>query len=87
MNRSQLIEMTARRAAEHADGRELDAQEIDQVLDTLFGTVEHPGTIAEALKSRQTVALGSFGSFHAADGAAAFRPGKALTEYLRDETG
>ncbi|MFJ7149096.1 hypothetical protein ACIQVT_12980 [Streptomyces sp. NPDC100445] len=86
MDRSRLIEMTARRAAEHPGGRQFAAQDVDEVLEALFGTVEHPGTIAEALKDQQTVTLGSFGSFHAGDGAAAFRPGRALTEYLRDET-
>ncbi|MEU2222130.1 hypothetical protein [Streptomyces sp. NPDC018347] len=87
MDRSRLIETTARRAAGHPDGRQFGPQDIGRVLDALFGTVEHPGTIAEALKARQTVTLGSFGSFHAGDGTAAFRPGKALTEYLRDEIG
>ncbi|MFI0191251.1 hypothetical protein [Streptomyces sp. NPDC017086] len=87
MDKSRLIEITARRAAEHPGGRQFAEQDIGHVLDTLFGTTEHPGTIAEALRDQQTVALGSFGSFHADDGTAAFRPGKALTEYLRGETG
>ncbi|GGW60298.1 hypothetical protein GCM10010503_41990 [Streptomyces lucensis JCM 4490] len=88
MDKARLTEVTARRTAQYSDGRQFAAEDVDQVLDALFGTVEHPGTIAEALKAQQTVALGSFGSFHATDdGAAAFRPGKALTEYLRDETG
>lgn len=87
MDKSQLIEMTARRAAEHADGRQPTVEEVDRILDALFGTMEYPGSIAEALKARQTVVLGSFGSFHSADGAAAFRPGKALAEYLQDQVG
>ncbi|MBJ6641721.1 hypothetical protein H4K36_34995 [Streptomyces sp. DHE7-1] len=87
MDKPKLIEATARRHAERADGGDLDADGIGRVVDTLFGTVEHAGTIAEALKTQETVTLGSFGSFHVADGTASFRPGKALTEYLRDQTG
>ncbi|MEU2062463.1 hypothetical protein [Streptomyces sp. NPDC013455] len=87
MNKAQLIGMTARRAAELPGGRQLAPEDIDRVLETLFGTVEHPGTIAEALKADETVDLGSFGSFHTADGTAAFRPGRALSEYLQDQVG
>ncbi|MGW5327630.1 HU family DNA-binding protein [Streptomyces sp. NPDC004014] len=87
MDKSKLIEMTARRQAERAAGEQLGTDEVGRVLDTLFGTVEHAETIAEVLKAQETVTLGSFGSFHVADGTAAFRPGKALTEYLRDQTG
>ncbi|MGQ4417709.1 HU family DNA-binding protein [Streptomyces sp. SAS_269] len=87
MDKSKLTEMTARRQAERADGGKLAADDIGRILDTIFGTVEHAGTIAEALKAQETVTLGSFGSFHVADGAATFRPGKALTEYLQDQTG
>ncbi|MFD7304079.1 HU family DNA-binding protein [Streptomyces pharetrae] len=86
MDKSQLTEMTARRAADSSDGRELTGDDISRVLDLLFGSVEQAGTIAEALKGREVVTLGSFGSFQAADGVASFRPGTALTEYLRDQT-
>ncbi|MEU6404255.1 hypothetical protein [Streptomyces sp. NPDC046985] len=87
MDRSQLVEMTARRAAEQPAGRQVAVEDVDRILDALFGTVERPGSIAEALRARETVALGSFGSFRADDEAAAFRPGRALAEYLRDEVG
>ncbi|CAL9633930.1 hypothetical protein SUDANB176_06159 [Streptomyces sp. enrichment culture] len=86
MDKSQLTEMTARRAADGPDGRQLTADVISRVLDLLFGTVEQAGTIAEALKARESVTLGSFGSFQAADGVATFRPGMALTEYLQEQT-
>ncbi|GGT00096.1 hypothetical protein [Streptomyces chromofuscus] len=87
MDRTQLIDVTARRAAEHTNGRPLAAEDINRVLEALFGTVEHPGSIAEALRAKETVILGSFGSFQATDGTAAFRPGKALDEYLQGKTG
>ncbi|QKW24881.1 hypothetical protein HUT11_01045 [Streptomyces seoulensis] len=87
MDKTQLVEMTARRAGEDTDGRGLSAEDVSRVLDALFGTVEHPGSIAEALKERQSVNLGSFGAFRAADGTASFRPGKALDEYLQERAG
>ncbi|MGV9559469.1 HU family DNA-binding protein [Streptomyces sp. NPDC003401] len=83
MDKTQLAEKTAR-ASGGADGPQLTADDVGTVLDALFGTVEHPGTIAEALKAQEAVTLGSFGSFQGADGTAAFRPGTALTEYLQD---
>ncbi|MFF9060899.1 HU family DNA-binding protein [Streptomyces sp. NPDC014882] len=85
MDKSQLAEKTAHRAGDGGNGPRLTADDVGLVLDTLFGTVEHPGTIAEALKGREAVTLGSFGSFQGADGAATFRPGTALTAYLRDQ--
>ncbi|MFE3638511.1 hypothetical protein [Streptomyces sp. NPDC059168] len=90
MDKWKLTEMTARRLAERADGGKPADDEVGRVgriVDTLFGTVEHAGTIAETLRAQETVTLGSFGSFHVADGTATFRPGKALTEYLRHGTG
>lgn len=51
---------------------------------TLSGTVEHPGAIAEALKADETV---SSGGFHSADGTAAFRPGTALSAHLQARVG
>ncbi|CAL9340508.1 hypothetical protein [Streptomyces sp. NPDC015242] len=86
MDKSQLTEMTARRAADEPAGRQLSADDVGRILDLLFGTVEQAGTIAEALKAERTVTLGSFGGFEATDGVASFRPGTALTEYLRDQT-
>ncbi|MER6349577.1 HU family DNA-binding protein [Streptomyces sp. NPDC001595] len=87
MDKAQLLENTAHRAAQATGGDRIGTEDVERVLDALFGTVEHPGTIAEALKSRESVTLGSFGSFRADDGTAAFRPGKALTEYLHGEVG
>ncbi|MFB8245587.1 hypothetical protein ACFY3O_30030 [Streptomyces sp. NPDC001046] len=86
MDKSQLSQMTARRAADAPDGGQLGTDDISRILDLLFGTVERAGVIAEALKGQETVTLGSFGSFRADDGAATFRPGTALTEYLRGQT-
>ncbi|MGC5038216.1 MULTISPECIES: HU family DNA-binding protein [unclassified Streptomyces] len=86
VDKSQLTEMTVRRAADGPDGTPLSADDIGKVLDLLFGTVERAGTIAEALKAGETVTLGSFGGFQAADGVASFRAGTALTEFLRDQT-
>lgn len=86
VDKTQLTEMTARRAADGPGGRQLGAEDISRILDLLFGTVEEAGTIAEALKARESVTLGSFGSFRVSDGVATFRPGVALTEYLRDQT-
>ncbi|MFE0454128.1 hypothetical protein ACFW2D_23155 [Streptomyces sp. NPDC058914] len=85
MDKSELTQMTARRAADDPNGRHLGADDISRILDLLFGTVEQAGTVAEALKGREAVHLGSFGTFQAADGVARFRPGTALTEYLQDQ--
>ncbi|MEU9982842.1 hypothetical protein [Streptomyces sp. NPDC050856] len=82
MDKSRLIEATTEAAGEGA-ARPLEAADVERVLDALFGTVERPGTIAQALAGGESVVLGSFGGFDRADGTAAFRPGKALTEYLR----
>ncbi|MGY0071169.1 HU family DNA-binding protein [Streptomyces sp. QTS137] len=87
MDRTQLIEATAGNAADNGDGRRLTPEHAERALDAVFGTVEHPGSIAEALRRGETVVLGSFGSFHTDGEAVTFRPGKALTEYLRNTTG
>ncbi|MEV5427983.1 HU family DNA-binding protein [Streptomyces sp. NPDC052701] len=84
MDKAQLIETIAGEAGGDGEGR-LSPEAAERVLDAVFGTVEHPGAIARALRSGEAVVLGSFGSFHTADGTASFRPGKALTEFLRDQ--
>ncbi|MER5994638.1 HU family DNA-binding protein [Streptomyces viridosporus] len=84
MDKTQLIEATTGKAAD--DGDQLTTESVGHTLDALFGTVEHPGSIAEALGRGETVHLGSFGSFHLEGGTAAFRPGKALTEFLQHTT-
>ncbi|WP_077801679.1 hypothetical protein [Streptomyces sp. JHA26] len=87
MDKTELLDLTARRLARASGGGESGSEDVPRVFDALFGTVENPGTIAEALKSKGTVNLGSFGSLAQEDGTASFRPGKALTEYLRGEVG
>jgi DNA-binding protein HU-beta len=87
MDKSRLIEATAEKAAAAGPDRALRAEDVERVVDALFGTVERPGTIAEALAGGEPVVLGSFGGFEHAGGTAAFRPGKALTEYLEGATG
>ncbi|WP_345584758.1 HU family DNA-binding protein [Streptomyces prasinosporus] len=87
MDKSQLIEATAGKAADNGDGHRPTTENVEQVIEALFGTVEHPGSIAEALSRGETVNLGSFGSFHTEGGTAAFRPGRALTEFLQGTTG
>ncbi|MEU3632087.1 hypothetical protein AB0E11_04955 [Streptomyces fradiae] len=84
MDMTQLAEATAGHLGE---GRRLGVEDVQQTLDVLFGTVEHPGTVAEALRRGETVLLGSFGSFHSEGKSAVFRPGKALDEYLRGLVG
>ncbi|WP_255946517.1 HU family DNA-binding protein [Streptomyces odontomachi] len=81
MDRSQLITAVTTNAADN--GWRFAPREIEWVYDAMFGTVEHPGVIAEALQRGETVVLGSFGSFQSTDGTAGFRPGKALTEYIQ----
>ncbi|MFG3078345.1 hypothetical protein [Streptomyces sp. NPDC048225] len=85
MDKTELLELTARRVALASGGGRLGAEDVTHVFDAFFGTVEHPGTIAEALKAKGTVTLGSFGSLAQEDGTASFRPGKALSQYLRGE--
>ncbi|MDO0924308.1 hypothetical protein QQY24_02360 [Streptomyces sp. TG1A-8] len=86
MDKAQLIEATADCTTDTADGRKHAAEDVERVLDALFGTVEHPGTIAEALRRGETVLVGSFGSFQSDGRSAVFRPGRALTEYLHGTT-
>ncbi|GGM19511.1 hypothetical protein GCM10010129_74760 [Streptomyces fumigatiscleroticus] len=87
MDMSRLSETTAGRAADHDPGRALAPEDVRSVLDAVLGTVEHPGTIAEALRNGETVVLGSFGSFRPDGGTASFRPGRALEEFLQGATG
>ncbi|MFF9216775.1 hypothetical protein [Streptomyces viridosporus] len=86
MDKTQLIEATTGKAAGDGGGHRFTTESVGHMLDALFGTVEHPGSIAEALGRGETVHLGSFGSFHLEGGTAAFRPGKALTEFLQHTT-
>ncbi|MEU5364056.1 hypothetical protein ABZ354_11285 [Streptomyces sp. NPDC005925] len=85
MDKARLVEATAEKAVHHGT-RPLDVADVERVIDALFGTVEYPGTIAQALKHDESVVLGSFGSFRSDGRDAAFRAGRALVEYL-DENG
>lgn len=84
MDKARLIEAASAATAGHGGERPLAPEEVGRVFDAVFGTVERPGVIARALRDGATVSLGSFGQFHDEDGTAAFRPGTALVEYLRD---
>ncbi|MEU3250524.1 hypothetical protein [Streptomyces sp. NPDC006997] len=87
MDKAQLAEATADAANGDGGGQAVTAEDVERVLDALFGTVEHPGSLARALRGGQTVVVGSFGSFRGDGGGAAFRPGKALEEYLTGAVG
>ncbi|MEU6392339.1 hypothetical protein [Streptomyces sp. NPDC046939] len=87
MDKKQLVETTTDAAANGGQGGQLTSENVERVFDSLFGTVEHPGSIAEALSRRETVVVGSFGSFHMDGETAAFRPGTALAQFLRNEVG
>ncbi|MGW2131894.1 HU family DNA-binding protein [Streptomyces coelicoflavus] len=82
MDKTQLTEATASKAAGDGGDRTLNSEAVGAVLDAVFGTVEHPGSIAEALRRGETVTAGAFGSFHTEGDTATFRPGNALAEYL-----
>ncbi|MFK0115283.1 hypothetical protein [Streptomyces sp. NPDC090994] len=84
MDKARLVAAASEATAGHGGERPLAPEEVGRVFDAVFGTVERPGAIAQALRRGETVSLGSFGGFHSEDGTAAFRPGTALTEYLRD---
>ncbi|NEB14949.1 HU family DNA-binding protein [Streptomyces coelicoflavus] len=87
MDKKQLAEETINTAANGGNDAPLTSTDVERVFDLLFGTVEHPGSIAEALNRRENVSLGSFGSFRTDGGTATFRPGTALTEFLQNKTG
>ncbi|CAL9612347.1 hypothetical protein SUDANB6_05674 [Streptomyces sp. enrichment culture] len=83
MDKARLAAAATEGTGGHGGERPLAPEEVERVLDAVFGTVEHSGAIAQALRGGETVSLGSFGSFHSDGGTAVFRPGTALTEYLR----
>ncbi|MCP9946875.1 HU family DNA-binding protein [Streptomyces somaliensis] len=85
MDRSELAEATARKTAER--GGRVSADDVERVLEALFGTVTDAGALAEALRRDRTVSLMGFGSFHFEDGTAVLRPGQALNEYLKGDVG
>ncbi|MFE0549094.1 HU family DNA-binding protein [Streptomyces pilosus] len=86
MDKNALVEAAARRTA-NAD-QQLAAEQVERVVDALFGTVEHPGVIAEGLKRGETVTVLGFGAFHLDDqDRATLRPGQALNEYVSGAVG
>ncbi|WP_093839215.1 hypothetical protein [Streptomyces aidingensis] len=80
MDKTGLIEETVRRAGDGGSGP--SAEETERVLDALFGTLEHAGVIAEALRRGEPVTVLGFGTFHAEDSRAVLQPGRALNEYI-----
>ncbi|MEU5099371.1 hypothetical protein [Streptomyces sp. NPDC020996] len=85
MDKARLIKTAAENLGRHDEDGGLSPEEIERVLDAVFGTVERPGAIAQALRSGQTVSVGSFGSFRSDDGTPVFRPGTALSEFLQGQ--
>ncbi|QIP87685.1 DNA-binding protein [Streptomyces sp. Tu 2975] len=84
MDKNALVEATVRTAAE--GGGQLSPDDVEQVIDALFGTVEQPGTIAQALKRGERVTLLGFGDFHVDGSAPVLQPGKALNAYVHGDT-
>ncbi|MFD5805750.1 HU family DNA-binding protein [Streptomyces sp. NPDC127020] len=81
MDKDALIAAAARKTAEPGTGVAPD--DVERVIDALFGTVEQPGVIAEGLKNGETVTVIGFGAFQVDDGSqATLRPGQALNEYV-----
>ncbi|MFD3534175.1 HU family DNA-binding protein [Streptomyces sp. NPDC058664] len=80
MDKNALIEATVHKTAE--TGAQLPPDEVERVVDALFGTVAFPGTIAEGLKQGETVTVIGFGDFHLEESRPTLRPGQALDEYV-----
>ncbi|MFF8035283.1 MULTISPECIES: HU family DNA-binding protein [unclassified Streptomyces] len=85
MDKKALIEAINRKAAD--TGGQLPPDEVERVIDALFGTVEVSGVIAESLKRGETVAVLGFGDFHLEGGRPMLRPGQALHEYINGTSG
>ncbi|MFD4033313.1 HU family DNA-binding protein [Streptomyces sp. NPDC058637] len=81
MNKAALVEAAVRKTAEA--GSRLPPDEVERVIDALFGTVEYAGAIAEGLKRGETVTVIGFGDFHLDDAGPVLRPGHALHEYIK----
>ncbi|MEV6781700.1 DNA-binding protein [Streptomyces sp. NPDC051098] len=60
----------------------MSQDDVERVIDALFGTVEQPGTIAQALRGGERVTLLGFGDFHLDGSEPVLRPGKALNGYV-----
>lgn len=80
MNKDALVEAVAGKTAH--TGTRLPTEDVERVIDALFGTVEYAGAIAESLKRGASVSLIGFGAFHVEGSRPALRPGQALEEYL-----
>ncbi len=80
MDKTALVEAAVRKTAE--TGTQLAPEEVERVIDALFGTVETAGAIAEGLKRGETVTVIGFGDFHLEDSRPTLRSGQALNEYV-----
>ncbi|MFI5572330.1 HU family DNA-binding protein [Streptomyces sp. NPDC051740] len=85
MDKNALVEAAARRTAD--TDQHLAAEQVERVVDALFGTVEHPGVIAEGLKRGGTVTVLGFGTFHPDDDRVTLWPGQALKECVSGAVG
>ena len=77
------VEAAARRTADadqHLAAEQVEREE--RVIGAPFGSLEHPGVIAEGLKRGETVTVLGFGAFRLDDDRVALRPGRALNEYV-----
>jgi DNA-binding protein HU-beta len=84
-DKNALVEAAARRTAD-AD-QPSAAEQVERMIDALFGTVEHPGVIVEGLKRGGAVTVLGFGAFHLDDARATLWPGQALNEHVSGAVG
>jgi len=86
MDKNALAEAAASKTA--GTGAELAPDQVERVIDALFGTVERPGAIAEGLKRGESVTVIGFGAFQIDDDSEVIlRPGQALNEYVNGTVG
>ncbi|MFE2053070.1 HU family DNA-binding protein [Streptomyces sp. NPDC059459] len=85
MDKNALVEAAARQTGE-ADAP-LTPDQVERVIDTLFGTVERPGVIAAGLRRGETVTVIGFGTLRLDDARVTLLPGQALTAYVTGATG
>lgn len=85
MNKHTLIEAAMSKAT--YGGGQVSAEQVESIVDALFGTVERPGAIAEGLRNGERVTIMGFGDFHLEGAEPALRPGEALNQYVRGSVG
>ncbi|MFE0962652.1 DNA-binding protein [Streptomyces fungicidicus] len=85
MDKNALAEAAARKTA--GTGAELAPDQVERVIDALFGTVERPGVIAEGLRRGASVTVIGFGAFQLDGSEVILRPGQALNEYVNGDVG